>query len=50
MTHCNIGALATAGHGTADVTPAELVTALICEKAVLLQPSREGIASLLKGT
>src|SRR5437867_1261610 len=33
-----------------DVTPAELVTALICEKGVLLQPSREGIASLLKGT
>ena len=33
-----------------DVTPAELITALICEKGVVLQPTREGIASLLRGT
>ena len=29
-----------------DVTPAELVTALICEKGVLHHPAREGIAPL----
>jgi methylthioribose-1-phosphate isomerase len=29
-----------------DVTPAELITALICEKGVLLQPARAGIAPL----
>ena len=29
-----------------DVTPAELVTALICEKGVLHHPTREGIAPL----
>jgi methylthioribose-1-phosphate isomerase len=29
-----------------DITPAELVTALICEKGVLHHPAREGIAPL----
>lgn len=30
-----------------DVTPAELVSAIICEKAVILEPSRDRIAALL---
>ncbi|MBI2754048.1 MAG: S-methyl-5-thioribose-1-phosphate isomerase [Betaproteobacteria bacterium] len=30
-----------------DVTPAELVTGIICEKAVILEPSRERIAARL---
>ena len=30
-----------------DVTPADLVTAIICEKAVILEPSRERIAARL---
>ncbi len=32
-----------------DITPAELVTALITEKGVLLHPDRQRIASLLRG-
>jgi methylthioribose-1-phosphate isomerase len=30
-----------------DVTPAELVTGIICEKGVVLHPDREGIRKLL---
>jgi methylthioribose-1-phosphate isomerase len=30
-----------------DVTPAELITGIICEKGVVLQPDREGIRKLL---
>ena len=30
-----------------DVTPAELITGIICEKGVVLQPNRERLASLL---
>jgi len=30
-----------------DVTPAELITGLICEKGVLLRPAREGVLELL---
>ena len=31
-----------------DVTPAELITAIVCEKGVALQPNRERIKSLVK--
>ncbi len=30
-----------------DVTPAELITGLICEKGVLLRPARDGVLALL---
>jgi methylthioribose-1-phosphate isomerase len=30
-----------------DVTPAELITAIICEKAVIEAPSRERLQSLI---
>jgi methylthioribose-1-phosphate isomerase len=30
-----------------DVTPAELVSGLICEKAVILEPNRERLRELL---
>ena len=30
-----------------DVTPAELITGLICEKGVLLRPDRDGVLGLL---
>jgi len=30
-----------------DVTPAELITGLICEKGVLLRPTRDGVLALL---
>ena len=29
-----------------DVTPAELITGIICEKGVILQPNRERLAAL----
>jgi methylthioribose-1-phosphate isomerase len=32
-----------------DVTPADLVTGIICEKAVVMQPNRERLAALLAG-
>ena len=31
-----------------DVTPAELITGIVCEKGVILQPDRENIAALLR--
>jgi methylthioribose-1-phosphate isomerase len=31
-----------------DVTPAELITAIVCEKGVLLEPDRERIAAILR--
>jgi methylthioribose-1-phosphate isomerase len=31
-----------------DVTPAELITAIVCEKGVVMQPDRDKIAGLLK--
>jgi len=31
-----------------DVTPAELITAIVCEKGVARDPSRERIRELLK--
>jgi len=30
-----------------DVTPAELITGIICEKAVILAPSREKLQPLI---
>ena len=31
-----------------DVTPAELITAIVCEKGVVSAPNREKVLSLLK--
>jgi methylthioribose-1-phosphate isomerase len=30
-----------------DVTPAELITGIICEKGIILNPDREGIRKLV---
>jgi methylthioribose-1-phosphate isomerase len=31
-----------------DVTPAELITGIVCEKGVVLEPNRERIAAILR--
>ena len=31
-----------------DVTPAELITGIVCEKGVVLNPNRESLATLLR--
>jgi methylthioribose-1-phosphate isomerase len=31
-----------------DVTPAELISGIVCEKAVILNPNRESLATLFR--
>jgi methylthioribose-1-phosphate isomerase len=35
-------------HPAFDVTPAELITGIVCEKGVVREPGRERLAALLR--